>query len=330
LQSLPSSLQAASYELYRRARRFVKLVRSVDRAVCMVATSRSDVRSARVHSTSPTACEAGASAATVFILPTKETQMPHRATAPTGAPCWLELSTSDVARARSFYGELFGWTSEEPNDEFGGYFNFSKDADQVAGGIAVQPGGVPNVWTVYLATEDAAATADAISASGGTVMMPPMQVMDLGTMAIAADPGGAVVGLWQPGTHKGFTMLGEPGTPSWFELHTRAYEASIAFYRDAFKWDVFVMADTPEFRYTTQGENDSATAGIMDASMFPDVPVQWSVYFESADVDASLVQAVALGGTVWEPAQDTPYGRMARVTDPMGTSFRLRGPNTEG
>ncbi len=256
--------------------------------------------------------------------------MPPRATAPVGAPCWLELSTSDVARARSFYGELFGWTSEEPREEFGGYFNFSKGADQVAGGIGVQPGGVPNVWTVYLAVEDAAAVAEAIPASGGTMMVPPMEVMDLGTMAVAADPGGAVIGLWEPGTHKGFTMIGEPGTPSWFEVHTRAYDASVAFYRDAFGWDAHTMSDTPDFRYTTQGDGESATAGIMDASLFlPEgTAAQWSVYFESADVDASLVQVAALGGSVVEPAEETPYGRLARVTDPMGASFKLRGPST--
>jgi len=52
-------------------------------------------------------------------------------------------------------------------------------------------------------------------------------------------------------------------------------------------------------------------------------PSGWNVYFEVADVDAALAQVTALGGKIIEPAQDTPYGRMARVEDPTGTAFRL-------
>jgi predicted enzyme related to lactoylglutathione lyase len=47
------------------------------------------------------------------------------------------------------------------------------------------------------------------------------------------------------------------------------------------------------------------------------------VYFEVADVDAALARVPALGGTIVEPAQDTPYGRLARVADRTGAPFRL-------
>ena len=43
---------------------------------------------------------------------------------PAGAPCWIELSSSDVEASRAFYGALLGWTSDDPNPEFGGYVNF--------------------------------------------------------------------------------------------------------------------------------------------------------------------------------------------------------------
>ena len=46
-------------------------------------------------------------------------------------------------------------------------------------------------------------------------------------MAVVTDPGGAAIGIWQPGLHKGFGIYDEPGTPSWFELHTRDYDASV-------------------------------------------------------------------------------------------------------
>ena len=59
--------------------------------------------------------------------------MPKREEAPTGAPCWIDLLTSDPDRSRSFYGQLFGWTSEDAGEQYGGYINFQKDGIQVAG-----------------------------------------------------------------------------------------------------------------------------------------------------------------------------------------------------
>ena len=129
--------------------------------------------------------------------------MPARDTTPTGAPCWVNLMTSDPARSRDFYGQLFGWTASEPQEQFGGYFNFSKDGVLVAGGMPKQPGmDAPDTWSVYLATDDAQKTIEAAAAHGGQVLVPAMQVADLGTMAMVTDAGGAAIGMWQPGLHR--------------------------------------------------------------------------------------------------------------------------------
>ncbi|HYZ97489.1 MAG TPA: VOC family protein [Acidimicrobiales bacterium] len=255
--------------------------------------------------------------------------MPTRDSAPVGAPCWIELFTSDVERGRAFYGELFGWTSDDPAEELGGYFTFYKDGVRVAGGMHNDgQSGTPDVWSIYLASEDVAAAAEAAKANGGQVIVEPMAVMDLGSMLVVTDAGGATIGAWQPGTHQGFGVHREPGTPAWFELHTRDYDASVDFYRKVFAWDTHVEGDTPEFRYTTLGTGDAALAGIMDAAAFlPDgVPAHWSVYFGVEDTDATLARVVELGGSVVEPAEDTPYGRLARAADPTGTTFKLRQP----
>jgi uncharacterized protein len=169
-------------------------------------------------------------------------------------------------------------------------------------------------------TDDIQATADAVTRHGGAVEMEPMEVAENGSFAMIKDPGGAVVGAWQPNTVKGFELTGEPGAPAWFELHTGAYDDAVSFYRDVFGWDTHVMSDSDEFRYTTLGEGDNALAGIMDDAAEPS---GWNVYFEVADVDAALEQVEKLGGKIVEPAQDTPYGRLARVADPSGTAFRL-------
>ncbi len=99
----------------------------------------------------------------------------------------------------------------------------------------------------------------------------------------------------------------------------------MAFYREVFGWETSVVGDTPEFRYTTLGAGDDAKAGIMDASGFlpAQAPSYWTVYFAVDNADATIEQAVALGATVIQPAEDTPFGRLAALTDPTGAVFRL-------
>ena len=166
-------------------------------------------------------------------------------------------------------------------------------------------------------------------AFGGQVIVHPMAVGDQGTMFVVTDPGGAAIGGWQPDTHPGFREFGQANTPSWFELWTRDYDASVAFYRNVFRWDTETMGDSPEFRYTTLKGPDGFLAGIMDASAFlPEgVPSHWSVYFGCDDADATLKRIGDLGGATVVDAEDTPYGRLATATDPMGAQFKLVAPN---
>jgi predicted enzyme related to lactoylglutathione lyase len=252
--------------------------------------------------------------------------MPTRDLAPAGAPCWIDLMTSDPAKARAFYTGLFGWKAEDPNPDFGGYSNFSKDGVLVAGCMQSTPGeGVSDTWSVYLAVDDAQATSDAALAAGGGVHLPPMQVGPLGTMGMLGDAGGASIGIWQPGEHKGFGVLAEANAPAWFELHTRDYDASVAFYRTAFGWDAHTMSETEEFRYTTLGEGEAALAGIMDAAaILPEgTPAHWAVYFGVDDTDKAVARVEELGGAVTSPPQDSPYGRLASATDSTGAALNF-------
>jgi uncharacterized protein len=245
-----------------------------------------------------------------------------------GVPCWMDLLTSDTARAREFYGRVFGWTAGEASPEFGGYFMFMADGAPVAGCMPVLPGmDIANVWGTYLTSPDVQAALEAAAERGGTVRVPAMPVADLGTQAVIEDPGGARIGIWQPGTFPGFGPIGtgKAGTPAWFELHTRDYAGAVAFYRDALGWVPQVMSDTPEFRLTAIDDGRQTVAGIMDATGY--LPEgegpRWDIYISVEDTDKALALAAELGGRIIREGTDTPFGRLGAAADPMGAGFMV-------
>ena len=251
---------------------------------------------------------------------------------PVGAPCWADLWTSDVEGSRAFYSALFGWEAQEPSPEFGGYFMFHRNGAPIAGGMGdMGDMSADDSWKVYLSTEDIAAAAAAMTGLGAVVMGGPDPVADLGQNLVFTDPTGARLGAWQAGTFPGFSARAEPGAPSWFELFTRDYEGALEFYRRVFAWRTAVEGDTDEFRYSTlrdPGDPEHQLAGVMDASAFlPEgAPAHWSIYWDVTDVDASVDEVRNLGGALVDGPMDTPYGRMASVTDPTGAMFKLRTP----
>ena len=139
----------------------------------------------------------------------------------------------------------------------------------------------PDGWSVYLATDDAKATADS-AAKAATSSSPPMDVADArhhGRGLI--DPAGPPSAPGSPGPHTGFGVWAEDGTPAWFELHTRDYDEAVAVLQATSSAGTPRRERRDDFRYTTLGEGENQLAGIMDASAFlPDgVPSHWTVYF---------------------------------------------------
>jgi predicted enzyme related to lactoylglutathione lyase len=251
---------------------------------------------------------------------------------PVGAPCWIDLLTSDEGRAREFYTGLFGWTAGEGSPEFGGYFMFMRDGVPVAGGMQKVTGVAalegPDQWGVYLSSPDAKATVEKALAVGGALRSEPIDIADLGTQAVLADVPGARVGVWQARAFPGLTVFDQPGAPVWFELRTSDYAGSIAFYERVFDWQTQVRSDTSDFRGTVQtaaGENFAGIVAASDGDLAPGEAGRWEVVFRVADTDAAVARVVELGGTVLREASDTPFGRLAEAADPTGTRFRLTG-----
>src|SRR5574338_324419 len=118
----------------------------------------------------------------------------------------------------------------------GGYRVATLAGNAVAGLSPMQEAPGPPFWTTYVSVDDADATCAKVGDAGGTVLLPAMDVMDLGRMAILADPTGAGIGIWQPGTFAGVETDNGPGAYCWSELLTSDTTAAAAFYAEVFGW----------------------------------------------------------------------------------------------
>ena len=253
-----------------------------------------------------------------------------------GQPCWVDLMSPDVDASTAFYSAVFGWEASDEHDDEGNriYVNLSLDGRAVAG-IGEQAPGMPPmaIWNSYVCSSDVAATVAKVEAAGGSVLMPPMQVMAAGHMAVIADPTGAAISIWQPGEMVGAGVANEANTWSWNELATRDIDAALPFYTEVFGWQYDQQEMGPGMTYHVIRGGDEGWGGAM--AMPPGVPDQapnyWAVYFMIADTDATVEAVTANGGQVVMPPMDTPgVGRMCIFHDPQGASFSTLQPQQAG
>jgi predicted enzyme related to lactoylglutathione lyase len=245
-----------------------------------------------------------------------------------GTPNWVDIGVADIAAAGAFYGALLGWEVVPGPAETGGYASCRLRGRPVAG-IGPQQNPGPPVWTSYIAVADVDAAAAAVADHGGTVVVPPMDVMDLGRMAVFTDNVGAFFSVWRAGNHIGAEVVNEPGAWCWNELTTRDPDAAKAFYGPIFGW-TWVDHPQGESTYTEWKLADRPIAGMMPmvGPQWPaELPNHWMVYFAVEDCDASAARVTELGGTVMVPPFDIPQGRVAVVNAPDGAAFSLIAPN---
>lgn len=259
--------------------------------------------------------------------------MSERTSYAPGTPCWVDLATPDIEAAAQFYGDLLGWdVPEQPNGaEMGGYRRAKKNGKDVAGMMPLMQEGQPSAWSTYVAVEDADATAQAITEAGGTVIAEPMDVMDLGRMAVFTDPTGAFIGIWQAGTFPGAALVNEYGTFGWNELGTRDTGSAKGFYGQVFGWSTEERPMEEMGTYYVWKQGDDPMGGMMDISgVLPDeIPAHWLVYFTVENCDAAVEQVQSAGGGLNAGPMDVAVGRFAVVSDPFGAVFAVMQPSEE-
>jgi uncharacterized protein len=270
--------------------------------------------------------------------------MPERDGYPAGVPCWIDTSQPDPDDAAAFYSRLFGWDIENvmPEGSEGVYLIGRIRGGDVAAISAQMPdASAPAAWNTYICVDSVDETARKVNDAGGRLVAEPMDVMDAGRMAVAADPEGAVFSLWQPGQHKGAKVVNEHGSLNFNTLSTRDPERAKAFYRAVFGWTTLSLGGGAEM-WTLPGYGDhleelnpgmragmaemGAPKGFEDvvAALMPSTdeqPAHWSVTFAVDDADAAAARAGELGGKVVVPPFDAPWVRSAVIADPAGATF---------
>jgi predicted enzyme related to lactoylglutathione lyase len=118
-----------------------------------------------------------------------------------GEFCWNELATGNVAAAKKFYGEVFGWKFTDilagditytlingDDKDVGGIWSIPKESEKE----------IPPHWMSYILVEDADAALEKAVRHGATVVKATMSAGNFGSFAVFRDPTGAHIAVFQP------------------------------------------------------------------------------------------------------------------------------------
>jgi predicted enzyme related to lactoylglutathione lyase len=244
-----------------------------------------------------------------------------------GTFSWCDLTTTDPEAAKSFYGELFGWTMEDmPAGENMVYTMAGVDGKHVAA-LSAQPpqqrdAGIPPMWNSYITVASADDAVDRAKGLGATVHAPAFDVLDAGRMAVIQDPHGAFFEVWEPKQHIGAALVNGPGLLSWNELATRDPDGSAGFYSELFGWTVEPIEGMEMPYLVVKNQDGRSNGGIRSAA--EQEPTYWLVYFGTDDLDGALAKADELGASkLMGPMEIGGGNRIAALQDPEGAVFAL-------
>ena len=247
-------------------------------------------------------------------------------TAGPGAPCWVELHTSNVEAACAFYSGLFDWTVQDIEPGRLGRRRFLHRGAPVAGLVANATGsGYDDAWVTYLASHDVAATVASAVRHGGQVVTPPTADAGLAT-ALLRDPAGALIGVCHADSSTRLAPVKDANGVAWLEHHSPDIDWAAPFYQHVFGWRLDTLASTDQIRYLQATAGAHVVAGMVTIAppVLTDNPSRWAVYFAVTDLDDALHRVIALGGRVLRATESTPSVSIADTTDPTGATLKLQ------
>ena len=243
----------------------------------------------------------------------------------TGKFIWHDLITDDVAGARKFYGDLFGWEFESTSrPDIGDYTLIRANGRYLGGMVELEdPDGADySRWLGYLSVDSVDRAADLAREAGGEVLVAPRDLPEARVAAIT-DPYGAVLGVVR--SHLGDPVDHEPasrGEVVWNELLTLETSSMRLFYRSLAGLEPR-QEPMQNGMYTYLSSQGRDRAGMFERPNDNIEPV-WLTHFSVPDAAAASRKVSQLGGTVLlDASPDLRDGTLAVVTDPSGALLAL-------
>lgn len=251
----------------------------------------------------------------------KVTKYPH------GAFSWADCSTSDQAAGTQFYQAVMGWdTRDEPMGDQGVYTMFLVDGEDVGAISPLNPQmvgqGIPPHWESYITVDDVDAMMPRVTELGGTIVVPPFDVMKAGRVAVIQDPTGAMINLWQAKENIGAGLINAHGAMIWNELLTRDLDKAKAFYSQLLGWEI-KASQLPGYHEIFNEGRAQGGMMVMGDEFDADIPPTWNVYYSVQDLDASLKKVTEHGGQVHMQTETQGVGKFALIVDPQGAMLYL-------
>ena len=243
-----------------------------------------------------------------------------------GKVVWHDLLTEDPRAARHFYAGLFGWTFRDVGVGRGQRYTVIEHEGRVIGGLVDARGITRDVnvsrWIPVLSIADMDAAIAAVRAGGGTVFQAPLNIPQRGTMAVVADPKGAVLTLLEPRDGDPADRAAEAGDWLWNEIWSSDPEATLAFYQSLVPAYTVERAEYGDYRALSAG--GVPRVGVVQKPI-DRIADTWVAYVKVSDAAATAAAAERLGGEVLLPPRVNPRGgEVAILNDPTGAGFLVQ------
>lgn len=232
----------------------------------------------------------------------------------------FELAGPDHEATAKFYCDLFGWSIVRSVPELIYTTIDTNGGSGINGGIGSPPETPPYV-TVYAAVADLQATLDQAESLRGKILMGPMEIPDVVSLAMFSDPSGNVFGIIKDEGEAPPPTQGDGAPVDWFEILGGDAEGLKSFYGELFGWSFEQYpGETPYWSVDT-GAGRGSAGGLGQSQ---DGQRQLNVYAHVDDVQKYVEQAEAAGATtIVPPLQVSDTLTIAQFSEPHGTRFGL-------
>lgn len=235
-----------------------------------------------------------------------------------------DLVTNDLRAATAFYGGLFEWEFDMHPDHA---VVFAGDRDM---GTIFQRELPPDAtrkprWVAYLSVPDVAAAQQIVINNGGSTVLAPRTVPDLGALAIFTDAEGAVFGAMHLDGGDSEDYLAEPGEWIWIQLLSRDAVKAGEFYGQLAPYELFDNALSERSGSYVLASEGYARAGLVTIPADrTDIQPTWLPFVRVESIADAIAKAQALGGKVLvAPRQDLADGKVAVLADPTGAAIGI-------